>query len=1325
MVGHWTLSLKHITAGLVLVAGMLASVSASAAPEGVSGDISLTLVGNPMVAPVSSSVTYSATVSYTSGTPADATGVQVTFFSSAGMVFQSFSGAGWNCVPGTVITCQLAVGIPVGGSSALSLQYQMPATPQTVQIQGNASYGGVETNPANNTAAAMTQVVLTGATLGLNFNGSTASATTGDPVSYTAQVSNSGPGSATSVTLNGTLSGPITVSGFSGTGWSCTSTSSSYSCNFANPILAGNASPILTINAVAGPGAGTATISATADSPDATSPVTQNRNLAVAGIPQLRLIKSDSVDPVPLGQRFFYNLTVFNDGSAAASGISLSDTLPSQVSLVLASGAGWNCSGSSTVLCSFSGSLAPGNSTSVRIDVDAQEAGVITNTATASLAGGAGDSDSEATTIIDRPALSFTKSADRNQAILGENIDFTLSVRNNGSSAVSGLRIVDRLPPNLSFVAASGSGWSCSSSAGNVVCTSGGLQAGASSSVLLTTLAAGPAGTATNTATLTFGSDGSGLSASASVLLSEPSSAPDLVLSKTDSADPVTVGAVFSYSLNVTNRGGPASNLMLSDTLPNGLSLVSASGAGWNCNGAQTVVCSFPGTLDNGAASEVTIAVTAPGDPAELFNTATVSVANEANPQDNSDTEATTIVSSGGGGGVVRADLALTASVDPAAGNVGDLVSFVLNASNLGPDSATNVRVGGSTASGLQLISAMAAGFDCSVDGSSFSCVGATLASGANASVVVGAQIDGAPGSSALLSANVSSTVADPISDNNLAQASVSILAPTGADLSLTKSDSVDPVDAGQQFSYTLTVSNLGPASATGVRIVDPLPAGLTLVSASAPGMSCSGDLSVTCLASGSLPVGQSLVATLVVTAPDSDGSIENIAEVFSTSTDPNSNNNRGSQTTTVNRRDEQQLGEELNTAVVNDPVAAAAAGPVGQICANPSADFARGCDILTRALDEGRTDDVAEALRAISPNEIIAQSGAMLELANTQFFNVDARLAELRGGGGGFSLSGLTVVSGGKAIPFSLFRGLLDSDEPEVGGSGDLISPWGFFVNGTISQGDQNLSSSDRNALLDFDSYGITAGVDYRINYRGVVGAALGYTKFDSNLTERGELSTSGFTITGYGSYYLTDNFYMDARLSYNWGTLDQDRRIRFGSGPDLVDLRARGSTDSTQFAFAAGAGYHYNAGGWVITPNGFIRYVRSNIDGFGESGAGAFSAIYEDQDLTSFQAGFGLQVTKAFSVSSGVISPQFDIQFVHESKADDLLVQAQLAGADPSVVFQLDGDEPDSSFGNIGLGFVYVTANGRQAYVQYRESIGKDGLDRGTLNLGARFEF
>ena len=128
--------------------------------------------------------------------------------------------------------------------------------------------------------------------------------------------------------------------------------------------------------------------------------------------------------------------------------------------------------------------------------------------------------------------------------------------------------------------------------------------------------------------------------------------------------------------------------------------------------------------------------------------------------------------------------------------------------------------------------------------------------------------------------------------------------------------------------------------------------------------------------------------------------------------------------------------------------------------------------------------------------------------------------------------------------------------------------------------------------------------------------------------------------------------------------------------------------------------------------------------MDGFTESGAGANSAIFGDQDISTVQAGFGLSVTRAFSLRNGVISPQLDINFIHES-TDDLTVQARLVGADPTVVFTIEPDDPDQSYGNVGLGFVYVTANGRQAYLSYRETFGQDGLSSGTLNLGARFEF
>lgn len=1543
------------------------------APKGVTGDLSLTLSSNPMTAAISSTVNYNANVSFTTTATGDASMVQVNFFATPGMSYQGVTGAGWSCSGSSVVSCQLAGTIPAGTASAFSVQYQMPASAQTVQLQGSASYIGVDTNTSNNSATAMTQVQATGASLGLQFGASATTVDAGDPVTYTAQVSNAGPGDATGITLNGAINGPLSISSFSGTGWNCSGGSVSYNCSFSGDLIVGNATPNLTINALAGPGAGSASISTTANSPDAPSPVTQSLNLLVNGSPLLRILKTDSIDPVPLGERFSYMLTVFNDGSGPATGVSISDSLPSEVDFVLASGTGWSCNGSALVQCNLSGNLNPGASATVRIDVEAAEAGLVTNTATAISSGKGGVSDSEATTIIDRPSLSFTKSAERSQVTLGESVDFTLSVRNNGTSAVSGLRISDRLPASLSFVSASGGGWTCISNT-VINCSNPALPAGTASTLVITAQADGPAGAATNSATLTFGSDGFSLSASASVVLVEPNAPPDLVLIKTDSADPVTVATNFSYMLNVSNRGGPAANLQLIDNLPPGITFVSASGTGWNCNGAQSVICTFSGTLQTGVATDVTINVTAPDQATELVNAATVSVADEANPEDNTDTETTTITGSGGGliadlsisgsadpgagnvgdtvninllvsnagpnaassvriggsagselqlgsasgsglecsvdggsfscigaglasgattsvvlsaqlvgaagstaellanvssttgdtnsennqtqvsvrilaptgadlallktdsmdpviageqfsynltvsnagpasaegvrivdplpeglslvsasgagfacigdstvtctateslavgqsltatvtvtapdqatelvntatvsaanevnpqdntatettmitaAGVLVADLSISGSADPASGNVGDTVSINLLANNSGPDAASNVRISGSAGSGLQLVSAISSGSDCAVDGSSFSCVGVDLAAGANSTVVLSAQLVGAAGSTTALLANVNSATSDPVAENNQTRVSVGILAPTGADLALLKTDSMDPVNTGEQFSYNLTVSNTGPASAEGVRIVDPLPQGLTLISASGAGFACSGDSTVSCNATGPLAVGQSLTATLTVTAPDSEGSLENVAEVFSTTADGNTGNNRASQTTQIDQRDEGELEGQIRDLIVDDPVAAAAAGPVAQICADPNSAFALECGIVTQAVDDGRAADVAEALRAFSPNEVVAQAGAMLQMAKTQFFNVDARLAELRGGGGGFSLSGLTVVSGGKAVPLSLFSGLLDSDEPEIGGSGDLISPWGFFINGTISRGDQDLGSSDLNALQDFDSYGLTAGVDYRINTRGVVGAALGYTNFESSLVERGGLETTGVTLTGYGSYYVNDRFYVDARLSYNWGDLDQDRRIRFGSGANLVDRRATGSTDSNQLTFAAGAGVHYNAGPWIMTPNGFLRYVRSSINGFSESGAGAFNATYGDQDATSLQLGFGLQVTRAFSVRNGVISPQFDINFVHESKADDLLVQAQLAGADPSVVFQLRADEPDSSFGNVGLGFVYVTANGRQAYLQYREDIGQDGLNRGTLNFGARFEF
>jgi outer membrane autotransporter protein len=134
---------------------------------------------------------------------------------------------------------------------------------------------------------------------------------------------------------------------------------------------------------------------------------------------------------------------------------------------------------------------------------------------------------------------------------------------------------------------------------------------------------------------------------------------------------------------------------------------------------------------------------------------------------------------------------------------------------------------------------------------------------------------------------------------------------------------------------------------------------------------------------------------------------------------------------------------------------------------------------------------------------------------------------------------------------------------------------------------------------------------------------------------------------------------------------------------------------------------------------------YFRSKIDGYTETGAGANNVEFGEQTIRSTQYSFGLQVSRAISLSHGVLAPQFDLSFASESRNSDFAVAAQLLGVDAANAFNVRDDEPDKSYGSLGLGLVYVTANGKQAYISYRTLFGNDTLDRDSLNLGARFDF
>jgi uncharacterized repeat protein (TIGR01451 family) len=122
----------------------------------------------------------------------------------------------------------------------------------------------------------------------------------------------------------------------------------------------------------------------------------------------------------------------------------------------------------------------------------------------------------------------------------------------------------------------------------------------------------------------------------------------------------------------------------------------------------------------------------------------------------------------------------------------------------------------------------------------------------------------------------------------------------TPADLSLTKTDAPDPVAVGQNLTYTLTVTNNGPGTATSVTVTDQLPAGVTYVSATSTQGTCSQASGVVTCVVGTLANGVTRTITIVVT-PTAVGTKTNTASVSANESDPNSANNNASAVTTVN----------------------------------------------------------------------------------------------------------------------------------------------------------------------------------------------------------------------------------------------------------------------------------------------------------------------------------------------------------------------------------------------------------------------------------------
>ncbi len=290
------------------------------------------------------------------------------------------------------------------------------------------------------------------------------------------------------------------------------------------------------------------------------------------------------------------------------------------------------------------------------------------------------------------PVLGITKTADRNPANynVGEDVVFTIYTQNTGTSTATGVVVTDTIPAGFSIVNAAGGTVSGNSITWNI----GNLIAGADNTILLTLRVLDGYQGQTLTNSVSAGCYQTGIVTNTSSIY--VNNAPLSITKITDKAQP-NVGETVTYTINVTTgvETDTATGVVVTDTLPAGLTFVNASNGGvWDAN-TRTVTWNV-GNLASGNQfiATVTAEVTSEAAAKTLVNTATVDSNQIMNPLS---TTASIYVPS--------ADLVLTKTVDNAKPTVKDTVIYTLIVNNQGPDTSVNVTVFDKLPGGLTYVS--------------------------------------------------------------------------------------------------------------------------------------------------------------------------------------------------------------------------------------------------------------------------------------------------------------------------------------------------------------------------------------------------------------------------------------------------------------------------------------------------------------------------------------------------------------------------------------------------------------------------------------------
>jgi uncharacterized repeat protein (TIGR01451 family) len=522
------------------------------------------------------------------------------------------------------------------------------------------------------------------------------------------------------------------------------------------------------------------------------------------------------------GEELTYTLKVKNNGPDVATNVTVNDTLPAGLELVSAAPAPPACVGTVTVVCNL-GTLQVGQTGVATLVARAVQAGPVHNDASAS----SDQSDPTPgdntggwnTSVGPPPQVSVHKGV---AVVSGPRLRYTIDVENLGPTTAYGVVAKDILDPGWTLLDVDTTQGVCDA---RVVCSIGTLAVGDKATVTI------EIGIVTfepvhNEVTATWYGGGVTTAGSTSPGL------PFLVVSKAHQGD-FFAGGIGTYTVTASNIGaGPTTaDIVVTDHLPAGMTFASSSGGGFTCGAeGSTVTCTRSTPLAAGASASFTL---------------TVHIGADAPRQP------TNFIEIGGGGGFAGTEPAIDSGtiVDPPVLGVqksvkervvriGHNFTYLIDVTNTGARAATNVQVIDTIPASVDLVSITPGAPTCSGT-RTITCNVGDLPVGQTVTVEIVVK----PREITLLT-NEAFASGDGLLPVPSGQTTTQVF-PEAAHLNVEKTADQPVVIENSTLRYTILAKNLGPGDTTNVKINDPLPAGVKLVSIQPDptyGMTCNVD---------------------------------------------------------------------------------------------------------------------------------------------------------------------------------------------------------------------------------------------------------------------------------------------------------------------------------------------------------------------------------------------------------------------------------------------------------------------------------------------------